>query len=353
MNKKQILKQLLKIKNKMKPRLQEEQQEGNYEGSFLLYGDITLEVANEIVQAIKTGIKELRINSYGGDFFAGASIAEAVRENDVWVVIDGVAASAAALPVIAAKRNASVPSGYLYIHRTWVTVTGNCHQLRLQADQLERFDKEVLIRFLMERTGKTEEEVVQWLDAQVEIEDGSMSIDGSLFSAEEAKQLGLIDEILGTETEQNENEGQGEGEQVEVVEKKKRILVTRNFIPSDPPGGEGVGVEGDWEKPNLQDFTDKGWEELDIEEKRFIASHYAWAFDLETFDSLKLPHHYPPSHSQHPKASLNGVRNALARLPLVDGLTEDERESIREHLLSHLPVEEKVVWSELLTLFLK
>jgi len=323
---------------------------------FLLYGDITMEVANEVVEAIKNGVKELRVNSYGGDFFAGASIAAAVKEHDVYVVVDGLAGSAAALPVIAAKRNASVVGGYLYVHRTLVTVTGNCNVLRFQADQLERFDEEVLVTALMERSGKDRETVISWLDAKISTENGEFSVDGTVFSAEEAKELGLIDEIIGAEEEEMEEEEPTEEEAPTEATKritKKALKPVRMFVPDNPPGGEGVGVEGDWERPNLEDFTDKGWDELEQEEKRFIAAHFAWAEDLDTFGSLKLPHHYPPTHDSHPKASLNGVRNALARLPLTEGLNDDERERVRDHLLEHLPVEERAIWLEVVNLFSK
>ena len=90
-------------------------------------------------------------------------------------------------------------------------------------------------------------------------------------------------------------------------------------IPPDPPGGGGKAVAGEWSKPTLADFTDKAWSDLTDAERKKIACYFAWYSSLDTFGDLKLPHHFAKGPNKG-KASLDGVRNALARLDQVQGI---------------------------------
>jgi hypothetical protein len=56
--------------------------------------------------------------------------------------------------------------------------------------------------------------------------------------------------------------------------------------------------------------------------------------------ACKLPHHMVSADGTPGAASANGVRNALARLPQTDGLTDAERSTIERHLRGHLPDDE-------------
>ncbi len=105
----------------------------------------------------------------------------------------------------------------------------------------------------------------------------------------------------------------------------------RGTIPGNPSGGTGEGTDGDWKKPTLSDFTDKSWDNLTASEKSKISKHYAWK-NGDKFADLHLPHHFASSG----KASLNGVRNALARAGQVSGIGDD-LEKVRVHLRAHLP----------------
>jgi len=111
----------------------------------------------------------------------------------------------------------------------------------------------------------------------------------------------------------------------------------KGMVPGNPPGGSGEGAEGIWRKLRLSDFTDKQWGELSAAEKGKIKRYFAWhPGTVETFDDLKLGHHFPPGSDDAGKASLNGVRNALARANQVDGIGDD-LERVMEHLRAHLP----------------
>lgn len=52
--------------------------------------------------------------------------------------------------------------------------------------------------------------------------------------------------------------------------------------------------------------------------------------------SCKLPHHFVSADGTPGAASINGVRNALARLPQTQGLSDQERSAAEAHLRKHL-----------------
>lgn len=252
----------------------------------------------------------VRINSYGGLVYDALAIANAIssRNGKTVAQVDGIAASAAAVVMAACPVVRASPQSTVFVHRAHGLVIGNQHDMLAAAEHLDAADQ-AIVSILARKSKRSPEEVVAWLDTKG---------DGTVFTAEQAKEAGLVDLLIESP--------------------KARLPVAPvASVPDNPPGGDGVGVEGEWERPNLQDFTDKGWEELDSEERLKIARYFAWYSDLDTFGSLKLPHHFPPNHRNAGKASLNGVRNALARLPQTEGIPEGDRERIQRHLRTHLP----------------
>jgi len=270
----------------------------------------------------------VRINSYGGDAFAGLALHTALATSParVLVQIDGAAASAAALVALAGDHITISPHGILFVHRAWTTAVGNARTLRATANELDYVDRQIA-QIIQQRTGAAPDQVEQWLDGED---------DGTMFGAEEALQVKLVDEILKA-AEKPEAEPAEEAEAEETADLAKS---PQNYVPDNPPGGDGQGVEGEWEKPRLQDFTDSSWDELSTAERRRIASYFGFALSLDTFGDLKLPHHFPPNHPKRNKASLAGVRDALARLSQTDGLSAEDRERVRAHLRAHLPAED-------------
>jgi len=87
-----------------------------------------------------------------------------------------------------------------------------------------------------------------------------------------------------------------------------------------------------WNKPTLQDFTDKAWTELSNTDKRSIAGHYAYSANMppESFGDLKFPHHEPKSHA----VNWSAVSNAMARLNQANISTADKK-SVYNHLKAH------------------
>lgn len=291
-----------------------------------VYGDIGYEAdAASVVQAINEIPRDtpivVRINSLGGYVFDGIAIYSALRERkNVTTRIDGIAASAAAIIALAGRPVQSNKHGQLYVHRAWMAAVGNAKTMRETAAWLDKID-ESIIDIVAAKTHKDRETVVKWLDGED---------DGTLFNAMEAMNSGLVDVVLPESQDIPDNTIDNEP--------RAAIPVIEAFVPQNPPGGDGVGIEGEWTRPTLGDFTEDRWQDLTEEERRKIARYFGFAASLETFDDLKFPHHFPPSAGDKDgKPSLNGVRNALARLPQAKGISEEDKRRIEAHLRAHLP----------------
>lgn len=84
--------------------------------------------------------------------------------------------------------------------------------------------------------------------------------------------------------------------------------------------------ERDWNKPNLEDFTDESWEDLSADEKRNIGDHFLVSmsgFPADTFGDMKLPVVEPDG-----TLNLNALQNAKARLSQTDGLSGDDEDRV-------------------------
>lgn len=98
-----------------------------------------------------------------------------------------------------------------------------------------------------------------------------------------------------------------------------------------------------WSKPSLSDFTDKGWVDLDEQEKTHIAGHFAWAKEMppDTFGDLKLPHH----RASDGAVVIAGVEAAAARLDQAD--LGDDEDKVKAHLEAHYHAfGKKAPWEE-------
>jgi len=118
----------------------------------------------------------------------------------------------------------------------------------------------------------------------------------------------------------------------DMIEKE---LVEMGVVPKHP-WRYGKDENAAWEKPRLQDFTNKAWDELSDEEKKSIAGHFAWAPENppERFTDLKLPHHRPKDHA----VIWNGVRAAMAALKGARGgvqIPNEDVPKVYKHLAEH------------------
>lgn len=117
-------------------------------------------------------------------------------------------------------------------------------------------------------------------------------------------------------------------------EAKARVFAdAKDYVPSNPPGYGKEAEDAEWQKPTLDDFTDKQWQELTDDEKRTVSSCYAYVGDLADYGSLQLPHHAPESNN----VVWNGVRSAMAACMGARGGVDmgTRRDEVISHLVAH------------------
>lgn len=121
----------------------------------------------------------IHINSYGGDIFAGFSIADqlALIKSPIHAVVEGICASAATLISMSATRRYILPNSFMLIHQLSSFVSGTHEQFKDEME-LQRKAMDRLVAFYVARTKLNEVEIRQmltrdfWLDADMCLERG-------------------------------------------------------------------------------------------------------------------------------------------------------------------------------------
>lgn len=160
---------------------------------ILLYDEIGYwgVTAEEFITALATITTPnicVRINSPGGDVFDGLAIFNALanHKGNVSCVVDGLAASAASFIALAGKTVSIHESAMMMIHRAWGFAIGNEADMTDMAKVLAKIDGQ-LAGIYAKQTGKKS-------DAMLALMAGDS--DGTWFTAQEAADLGLVDEIM-------------------------------------------------------------------------------------------------------------------------------------------------------------
>lgn len=133
-----------------------------------------------------TGDVALRINSPGGEVFAARAMGQAIREypGTVTAHIDGLAASAATTVAVAAAKVVMAPDALFMIHNAWTLAYGNAGDFRATADLLDKIDAGIKDGYAA-KGSKSADEFGAFMAAE------------TWFSAQEAVDCGLCDEIAG------------------------------------------------------------------------------------------------------------------------------------------------------------
>lgn len=131
---------------------------------------------------------EVKINSTGGDVFAGQEIYSKLRDRslkrgDVRIEIESIAASAASIIAMAAPCSIS-PVGMIMIHNASTSTDGNHAELEKTAERLHRID-EALASAYVTKTGKSKDEILQFMELETWLD------------ADRAVGLGFVDQISG------------------------------------------------------------------------------------------------------------------------------------------------------------
>lgn len=135
----------------------------------------------------------LRINSPGGDVFAGRAIEQLLSEHPARIVthVDGYAASAASYVALAGDEVLISQGGMFMIHKAWTLAWGNADEIRKTAALLDQID-ETLVATYASKTGQSTDDIRAWMAAE------------TWFTAEQSVEKGFATQIAdgGAEKDQ-------------------------------------------------------------------------------------------------------------------------------------------------------
>ncbi len=185
---------------------------GNGSCCLLLYGEIGGEVSSgevmrELIEAERSyGRIDVRINSVGGEVYAGIAIFNALRQSkaDIHIYIDGIAASMASAIALCGKPVEMSRYARLMVH----TVRGGCWGTKKDmADCIRELEtlEGILCQMYASKLGKSEDEIRSlyfdgedhWLSAQEALEQGF--IDGIYDVEETSSVMPLSDKMTNEE----------------------------------------------------------------------------------------------------------------------------------------------------------
>jgi ATP-dependent protease ClpP protease subunit len=129
-----------------------------------------------------------RINSNGGNAFVGVAMYEALKAHDggCKTIVDGIAASAASVVMLAGQSRLISRGGTVMVHEPSVLAYGNRAEIRSLLESLDSLTESV-VSLYVERTSAKKEDVETWLSAT------------KYFSSREAVEHGFATGYIGEE----------------------------------------------------------------------------------------------------------------------------------------------------------
>lgn len=125
----------------------------------------------------------IRINSNGGDIFAGSEIYDLISsyEGNVLIRIVGMAASAASVIAMAAESEIA-PTGLMMIHNVQSGTHGDYRDMEHSAEVLREANRSIMSAY-REKTGMSEDELLSLMDNE------------TFMSADTAIEFGFVDKM--------------------------------------------------------------------------------------------------------------------------------------------------------------
>ena len=145
-----------------------------------------------------SGPPRIRMNSPGGDVHEAFAIVQAIEEydGDIECMVDSLAASAASVVMAKCGKVVASENAEIMIHTARFMAYGTATDFREYADYLDRQNARA-VNVYGTRMGKDDKEIMAMMD------------DETFFTAEEALEIGLVDEIYKKEKSQNRNDDSG------------------------------------------------------------------------------------------------------------------------------------------------
>jgi ATP-dependent Clp endopeptidase proteolytic subunit ClpP len=124
----------------------------------------------------------MRVNSPGGDVFAGIAIYNFLRDFKITTIIDGLAASISSVIALAGRKIRMSRSAFIMVHNPSGLVIGGAEDMREFADHLDK-TRDTIAGIYEREVGVPKEKAVAWMEGE------------TWFSGEEALAAGFVDEL--------------------------------------------------------------------------------------------------------------------------------------------------------------
>jgi len=147
---------------------------------------------NQLINKANGEDLEVEINSPGGDVFSGSEIytnLKNYKEGKVEVNIVGVAASAGSVIAMAGEVTRISPTAQIMIHNVSSVARGDYRALENQSKMLKNYNKSIANAYIL-KSGMEMDELLKLMNT------GGTANTGAWLTAQQAKEYGLVDEIM-------------------------------------------------------------------------------------------------------------------------------------------------------------
>lgn len=345
----------------------------------------------EQLDQITTKNIKLRLNSPGGSVFEGIAIANAIRQHpaNVTVYVDSLAASIASVIAMAGDRLVMMPQSQIMIHNASGVCYGDATEMTKMADLLDKQSRNIAQAYA-QHTGRPVAEWQQYMDAETWFtadEALAVGLADEVVPMKPKKETPAEDETVAAQMHRSWDlsmyayAGRDKAPAPKIIQQVmpgQRITagmangisaIADTILP--PTADDKVVVFHGYNSDLVRMVRAAVREELAVFDGA-VGSHstsvkdgtwdaganegrlpspvpvatvrkmYGWYDSGAAEDGgipksgCKLPHHFVSSDGTPGAASINGVRNALARLPQTQGLSDAERKTVEAHLRAHL-----------------
>lgn len=187
----------------------------------------------------------VKINSPGGDVFAGISIYNALREfeHEVTIQVDGIAASIASVIAMAGDKIIMSPGSMMMIHKPWTMAIGDANEMDKVKEVLNSIEKSI-VPIYSSRSGKSNEEIEALLEAETWMTATEAVEQGFADEAVEAKKSNFSDLLKNLVSQPAFNMAATEQSMKSLVEKiKAEAIKGEDNVPTDEPTTVETDVE--------------------------------------------------------------------------------------------------------------
>ena len=137
-----------------------------------LYGEIFPDTENSAARFIErlseacesNDVVKLHVHCYGGNVIEGNLIYNAIAKcrKPVDVYVDGLAASMGGVIIMAARNIYMAKNAFIMVHAPSACVYGTADEMEAEASLLRKMEGNLIAAYA-KRTGKTEDELKEWM----------------------------------------------------------------------------------------------------------------------------------------------------------------------------------------------